>query len=290
MTSTRVNRLGPKILALCLLLTMAGGQVVWAQGFGPDPFRPYNNQYDSFTYPVGPSGFDAAQAAAMMRSGLRGANQFENYLAEIQGLGRSGTERYGQGLPYFRSAVDPNFDKGQKRDYRPNRSTERSFEETQQRLTAKYLAYFEERDPKKRAQLLREYQQLRRQTTRALTAHRESPSRFVESADRADSGDRERASTRERDEEAPRSTTRSAAPRSRSSDPTTRTGPRSTPPPPRRLNRPGLPSGTQRTPSDVLDRAGRLDSSRGTSRPSRSSATDRNRDSRLPSQGSTPDN
>jgi hypothetical protein len=288
MTSTRMNRLGPKIWTLCLLLTTAAGQAVRAQGFGPDPFRPYNNQYDAYTYPIAPGGADAAQTAAMMRSGLRGANQFENYLAEIQGLGRSGTERYGQGLPYFRSAVDPNFDKGQKRDYRPNRSTERSFEETQQRLTAKYLAYFEERDPKKRAQLLREYQQYRRQTNRTLTAHRESSSRVVQSADRVDSADRDRSSTTERGEETPRSTTRSAAPRLRSSDSTTRTGPRSTPPPPRRSSRPGSPSGTLRTPSDVLDRAGRLDSSRGTSRPSRGSATDRNRDSRLPSEGSPP--
>ncbi len=283
MTSTRVYRLGPKILALCLLLTMGEGQAVWAQGFGPDPFRPYNSQYDAYTYPLGGSGYDAAQAAAMMRSGLRGANQFENYLAEIQGLGRSGTERYSQGLPYFRSSVDPNFDKDQKRDYRPNYNTERSFEATQQRLTAKYLAYFDEKDPKKRARLLREYQQFRRQTNRALTAHRESPSRVVESAERAISADRGRSSARQRDEEVPRSTNRSAAPRLRSSDPSTRTLPRTVAP--RRANRLRVPSGTERTPSDVLDRAGRLESS---GRTSRGSATDRNRDSRLPSEGSSP--
>ncbi len=282
MTSTRWNRLGPTILALCLFLTMASGQTVSAQGFGPDPFRPYNNQYDAFTYPLGPSGYDAAQSAAMMRSGLRGANQFENYLAEIQGWGRSDTERYGQGLPYFRSAVDPNL--AERRDYRPNRSTVQSFEETQQRLTAKYLAYFDERDPKKRAQLLREYQQFRRQSTRALSAHREVPSRTTAPADRADSVERDRSSIRQRDSEPASRTTRPAVPRLRSSDPITR----STPPPPRRPSRSGLSSGTQRTPSDVLDRAGRLDSSRGTSRASRGSAADRSRDSRVPADDSPP--
>ncbi len=287
MSSTRVCRLGAKILALCLLLFVARGRAVWAQGFGPDPFRPYNNQYDAYTYPLGGSGYDAAQAAAMMRSGLRGANQFDNYLAEIQGLGRSGTERYGQGLPYFRSAIDPNFDKDQKREYRPNYRVDRSFEATQRRLTAKYLAYFDERDPKKRAQLLREYQQIRRESNRALTAHRETPSRVVESAERAISRDRDRPSAREREEEVPGTTTRSAAPRLRSSDPSMRTAPRAIPPP-RRSNRPRVPSSTERTPSDVLDRAGRLESSSGTSRPSAGSAPDTKRDSRLPSEGSAP--
>jgi hypothetical protein len=275
---------------LSLLLAMAGGQEVPAQGFGPDPFRPYNNQYDAYTYPIGPSGPDAAMNAAMARSGLRGANQFENYLAEIQGLGRSGTERYGQGLPYFRSAVDPNFDKGQKRDYRPNRSTVRSFEETQQRLTAKYLAYFEERDPKKRVQLLREYQQYRRQTTRELTAHRESPSRLAESMDRPNVTDRDRPSTRERDDDVSGTTTRSAAPRLRSSDRSVRTAPRTTPPPPRRSTRSGSSTETQRSPSDVLDRAGRLDNGPGTSRPARRPNIDGRRDSDTPSPRSTPDN
>src|SRR5262249_15334205 len=150
MTALRVDRLGRVASVVCALLFLAGDRVVRAQGFGPDPFRPYNNQYDAYTYPLGPAGPDAAQSAAAMRAGLRGANQFQNYLAEIQGLGRTGTERYGQGLPYFRSVVDPRFDPGQKRDHRPNSTTAQSFEATQQRLTAKYLAYFEEQDPQKR--------------------------------------------------------------------------------------------------------------------------------------------
>jgi len=281
MTTSRMNRVGPNIFGLSLLWIVVVGQTVSAQGFGPDPFRPYNNQYDAYTYPISPPGADAAQAAAAMRSGVRGANQFENYLAEIQGLGRSGTERYGQGLPYFRSSIDPNFAKSQKRDYRPNWSTERSFEETQQRLTAKYLAYFEERDPKKRARLLREYQQFRRQTTRSLNAGRVGPPRVSEPADRGDSIDQ--PLTRERDAES-RSTTRSGTARSRSSDLTTPNDRLSPPPPPRRSNRPNPPAGTSRSPSDVLERAGRLDGTGGTGR---GSATDRSRGSRLPSDGNS---
>ena len=29
-----------------------GTTAVWAQGFGPDPFRPYNSQYDPYVYPM----------------------------------------------------------------------------------------------------------------------------------------------------------------------------------------------------------------------------------------------
>jgi hypothetical protein len=284
MTSTRMNRVGRKILVLCVLAAAGAAQSARAQGFGADPFRPYNNQYDAFTLPLGSSAQEAAQSAAMMRSGLRGANQFENYLAEIQGLGRSGAEKYGQGLPYFRSAIDPTFAAGRNRDYRPNRTANRSFEETQQRLTAKYLAYFEERDPKKRGRLLREYQQYRRESNRALSGRRDSLPGLSDSADRADSAERDRPATRERDADAVRNTTRSGGSRLRSSDLTSPNTTRSTPPPPRRSGRPLPSASSPRTPSEVLERARRLDGG-GTSRSSRGSATGGRRDSRLPPDG-----
>src|SRR5262249_3552833 len=127
MTSRRMNRVGRKILVLCVVAVAGAAQSARAQGFGADPFRLYNNQYDAFTRPLGSSAQEAAQSAAMMRSGLRGANQFENYIAEIQGLGRSGAEKYGQGLAYFRSAIDPNLAAGRNRDYRPNRTRKHDF-------------------------------------------------------------------------------------------------------------------------------------------------------------------
>jgi hypothetical protein len=290
MKAMRFSRIVPQVASLCLLAAAASGQGVWAQGMGPDPFRPYNNQYDAFTYPLGPSGSEAAQAAAMMRSGLRGANQFQNYLSEMQGLGRAGSERYGQGLPYYRSVVDPRFEERLGREYRPNGDAAGTFEQTQQKLTSKYLAYFAERDPKKRAQLLRDYQTARRQTSRALAVRRENPRRIAESAARALADDR--TSVEDRAGEMRKSTTRSStAPRSRTPEATGRRPSQSdAPPPPRRSSRAGSSSGSLRTPSDILDRARRMESLRGTGRSNRDSTSDRTEDSRSPSARSTPDN
>jgi hypothetical protein len=111
----------------------------------------------------------------MPRSGFVGANQFQQYLNELAGPGGARGDRSGIGVPYYRSAVDANV----RREYRPNAATDRSFEESQQLVTDKYLAYFSEREPKKRAALLKEYQQARRVATRALGTRRESPSRVL---------------------------------------------------------------------------------------------------------------
>jgi hypothetical protein len=144
---------------------------VWAQGFGPDPFKPYNSEYEAYTFPTGPGGADAAAGAAAARSGLRGANQYQDYLNELYGYGRQSVEKYGIGLPYYRAAISPGFNK-ERREYRPNSKSETAFEETQQLITQKYLAYFAERDPKKRALLKRDFNQTRRNVTRALSLSR----------------------------------------------------------------------------------------------------------------------
>jgi hypothetical protein len=165
-------------------MVVSGPNEAWAQGFGPDPFRPYNRQYDAYTYPMGQMGLDAA----MSRMGNRNANQFQDFLNDLQGPTKGGA-----GTPYYRSAVDPNSFSQRFRDereYRPNRKTEQSFEEAQQQLSEKYFAYFEERDPKKRARLLKDYTLARRQATRALSTRRVSPDRILDSASQLDSGAR----------------------------------------------------------------------------------------------------
>ena len=68
-----------------------------------------------------------AERRGVLRGGVRGANQFQDYLSELQGISRAGVERYGIGMPYFRRAVDPKFDKAGNREYRPNRKSERAF-------------------------------------------------------------------------------------------------------------------------------------------------------------------
>ncbi len=42
-----------------------GTTTVWAQGFGPDPFRPYNSQYEPYVRAIGPASPAAGQSGLM---------------------------------------------------------------------------------------------------------------------------------------------------------------------------------------------------------------------------------
>jgi hypothetical protein len=172
MISTRGKWLRAALAALGAAVVTARGPSAWAQGFGTDPFRPYNSQYDPYTVPLGPAFPDAAQSAAALSRGIGGANQFQNYLNQVQGIARSEIERYGIGMPYYQRAVDPLYDREGKREYRPNRQSKPVFEDTQKLITEKYLAYFAERDPEKRVKLIRDYERTRRNVTRALSTNR----------------------------------------------------------------------------------------------------------------------
>jgi hypothetical protein len=259
---------------VCLALTLSGASAVRAQSFGPDPFQPYNQQFSAYAYPSAPDAGSSISANA--RYGLRGANRFQDYLNELQGAGRARLERYGIGLPYFRSAVSPSF--REETDYYPNRRTARSFQETQQLLTDKYLAYLQERDPKKRAGLLREYTHARRLTARALATRGENASRILESVGRLGTGAAAAPAPAGGDlgEALPKDATarstgagRSAAPPLRSRTAGSTLGRAATP----RGTAPEIRSpvsaprtGTSRTPSETLNRARSLGRDRERSR------------------------
>jgi hypothetical protein len=200
MRSHRGGWLGSWVLGSILAVAPAVSTTVYAQpGFGPDPFWPYNNQYAPYTSPLGPASPDAGQGSAMVgRPGYTTANQFQQYLDGMSGPGRNQSDRSGVGVPYYRGAVDPDFGD---REYQPNKQSNASFEETQRQVTEKYFAYLSERDPKKRSELLREYQHARRDSTRALSPRAQSPSRVLGAASRfrPESGS-SRASGRLRDD------------------------------------------------------------------------------------------
>jgi len=263
MTTTRGKWLRSALAGLSIAAAQAGASSAWAQGFGPDPFQPYNSQYEPYTRPVGPASPAAGQSAGMNgRSGGRGDNQFQAYLNELSGAGRARDEKYGIGMPYYRAAVDPRFDVDGRREYRPNRKADRTFEQTQELITQKYLAYFAERDPKKRAELLRDFNQTRGRVARALSTRGEDASRILDKATQIDADRRSRPTTLGRDDDltgTERSTPRSnAAERSgssplRSGSAASRLG--SIPPAPPLP--PGAAGRTRRTPSEVLNRAQR---------------------------------
>jgi len=142
--------------ALPLVLVPTAG----AQGFGPDPFRPYNSQYDSAVFPIAPGPMSAfGNTLTNQNLGVRGANQFENYLESI-GEGRAGTRRYDQA----NRAYDRQFG----RQYQPNRKADAGFQERQSEISDLYFRYLRENDPRKRAALLQQYKQARAQATRDL--------------------------------------------------------------------------------------------------------------------------
>ncbi len=184
MRSQRGDWLGSWVLAAIFVVAPAVSTTVHAQpGFGPDPFWPYNNQYTPYTTPMGPASPDAGQGSPTVgRPGFAGANQFQSYLDGLSGPGRNASDRSTVGVPGYLSAVAPTFDR--RRDYVPNAKTTARFEDNQREVTEKYFAYFSERDPKKRAELLKAYQRARRQSTRSLSPRSQSPSRVLDAASR----------------------------------------------------------------------------------------------------------
>ena len=206
MTSTHVSWLRRLIAGVTLGASVMGTTTVWAQGFGPDPFRPYNSQYEPYVRAIGPASPAAGQSAPMNAIGNRGANQFQSFLNELQGpvntFDPTG-DRFGIGQPYYRSTVDPAFSRLYRPAFLPREKAERTFEETQRLINEKYFAYFEEKDPRKRARLLRDFNQAQSRVSRAFSARREDSSRILESATRTESEPRSRTTGRSTDPSSP---------------------------------------------------------------------------------------
>jgi hypothetical protein len=268
MTSTHGNWFRSLVAALSLSAAFTGTTTVWAQGFGPDPFRPYNSEYDPYVYPIGPATPGAGQSAPMNVPGNRNANQYQNFLNELSGPSYLSGDRYGIGQPYYRSTVDQSYNRHFRPAYQPKLKAEKSFEDVQREINEKYFAYLDEKDPRKRARLLRDFNQARALATRALSTRRETPARILESATRLESELEPEPTT------TGRTTGRASAPgpaarSTQSSAPKIRSGlfdmPREgesrslPPPPPLPFGSTSTRAGTLRTPTDVLNRARKLD-------------------------------
>ena len=160
----RSIRFGVLTTALMPLVLVGFASTSRAQGFGPDPFRPYNSQFDPFVYPTAPNSADYGRNGP--GSGVRGANQFENYLNSLQGTG----SHAGAGTPYYRAnrAYDREFN----REYRPNREADARFEDNQTIVTDLYFKYLREKDPRKRAEIFKDYNKARSRADRDLSGPR----------------------------------------------------------------------------------------------------------------------
>ena len=253
------------------LVWLAAVPACLAQGFGPDPFRPYNAQYDPFVFPVAPGPADVGFNRGGV-NGIRGSNQFESYMNSLQGAnlgsgvvgaGVAGS-RGGPVAPYFQA--NRAYDREYERLYRPNREADSRFESDQSKVTSLYFEYLREKDPKKRIELFRDYSRARRRVTQDLASPRATATRTGTRTTR-------RSMTAADEEKAPepRSRDRSSAPpvlpsrgsRARSD----RTGSGTSPdlgPAPSPYSDSSARSSASRAvvPADVLDRARRTDRTR----------------------------
>ncbi len=171
--------------ALGLFVGLSLAEVPAQAQHTPDPYNivgEYNNQYEPYMYATYPSasGTLPNQARLDGRSGIRNANSFQSAMDfdsdDDDYFGRGpGSRMAGPGTPYYRAyrRFDPEFD----RNYRPNKEADKSYYSDQERRNTKYFEAVREKDPRKRAQLLREYNLENLRSARTLSAGRNEQGR-----------------------------------------------------------------------------------------------------------------
>ncbi len=194
-SSIRLRVLCPLVAGVGLVSAWAGNGV--AQGFGPDPFHPYNSDYSQFVWPIAPANDYGYNSPAMR--GMRGANQFQNYLNSLQGQGAGASARGGAGTPYYRA--NRKYDREYGRVYEPNKNADKDFNLYRKDSTDLYFKYLREKDPRRRAELFRQYSRLRTESDRALSPSRTNirPSGRLPGLDEGGTGSTGRGTSRERD-------------------------------------------------------------------------------------------
>jgi len=164
-------------------LALGLGSKARAQGHTPDPYNivgEYNRQYEPYMYATTPNDEGAMpnQFRLDNRAGNRNANQFQSMLDKPDGEPgaalRSGLPRsLGAGVPYYKA--NRVYDGKTARAHGPNQYADRNYLADQQDRNEKYFQALRETDPKKRAQLFREYHQDNLRSARNLSGGRNAP-------------------------------------------------------------------------------------------------------------------
>jgi hypothetical protein len=129
-----------------------------------DPYQPDSANYSSSSFPTLPNNLALPGQAREASDYLRGSansryNTFERYLEGQEGSFGGGT-RGGIGVPYFETARGTN--QRYQRAYAPGAAAEREFYAYEAERERLYTAAMKERDPAKRAKLLRELSRMQR--------------------------------------------------------------------------------------------------------------------------------
>ncbi|WZO99741.1 hypothetical protein EP7_001353 [Isosphaeraceae bacterium EP7] len=137
--------------------------VALGQDHTADPYKPYNNQYQSFVYPSIPSNLALPGQARIYSDYLNGAfserareselfRDEENIFDRGTG-GTSGTPGSYVGVPYYRAFRQ--HDKAYGRSVSPNQGGDRQFQRDREQLAQRRQDASQEKDPRKRAELLK---------------------------------------------------------------------------------------------------------------------------------------
>lgn len=230
-----------------LLAVTSIGWAGWAQAqdHTADPYKPYNQQYEQFVYPTYPTGLGLTPNQGVLegQGGVRSANQFQRFL-DIEDEGSDELtprrRRTGPGIPYY--SAYRQYDREYDRIYQANKKSDEAFYEQKRARHDKYLAYLKERDPRRRAELYREYTAEARRATRDLESRRQGQTRRAPATGASDADSRRRSSAAERSNLSSGTRARAAAnsEQAKPSDVLRENDEYNTPKRPRTLTAPGL--------------------------------------------------
>lgn len=148
------------VFVLSLGFLAGAGQSVFAQGNAFDPFGNATNPYQPFVYPSAPSNFALPGAARNEMDAERGVgsryNQFDRAMNPDRFSDDSNAARRGNGIGIPYTQAYRQLDRAAGRLDSPNERVDKSYYEGQQERYQRYLEAMREKDPKKRAQLLKE--------------------------------------------------------------------------------------------------------------------------------------
>jgi hypothetical protein len=184
MNLRRSSRVGLMVVLAVAWVVLAGAKSL-AQGLTPDPYNIVgegNAQYAPFMYAVQPTAgsmFPNQDRLLQDHAGYRYANRFQSFMEGLNGPGLEGDlgpgGRAGLGTPYYRA--NRRYDRDFDRLYRPNRDADATYYSSQEARNTKYFEAMQEKDPQKRARLLREYNLENLRAARNLSLNRPAPER-----------------------------------------------------------------------------------------------------------------
>jgi hypothetical protein len=141
-----------------------------------DPYKPYNAEYEQYIYPSYPSGLGVTPNQTLLEGRGGAARAYQRFMEEEDEMDRAGSGssaapfRRGVGVPYYRAYR--HYDEAYNRVYTPNKEADQRYMASRRTRDEIYSQYLTERDPKKKAQLLKEY---REYSQRALRQLNETP-------------------------------------------------------------------------------------------------------------------